>query len=296
MSAVGEGMQLRPRSLSEMLTVEGSGDVFWAAHPSRDKKWFFGGEAAARALLAAARTVAPERRPHAASFQYLRAGDATRPTEYRIDRQRDGGSFSVRAAEAWQDGELLLTASVSFQADEQGSFEHGPPTAERPPIVLPAPEDAYVGDGRFEEWRATMMRERDVHLVFDGPPARAAGLRHEVGEACQRVWYRSRSPLDDDPRTHAAGLTYLSDSLFLSVALGPHALTFGEAGLKYATLNHTIWFHAPARADEWILYDQSSPWAGGGRGMCHGRMYDSRGTLIATTIQEGLLRMRGGNL
>lgn len=294
MSVAQRGTALGSRSLAEMLTVEGTGDVFWSVHPSPDKKWFFGGEVAAQALLAAGRTVDEARRPHAASFQYLRAGDATRHTEYRVTRQRDGASFTARGVEAWQDGALLLTASVSFQTDEQGSFEHGPAVAQQPPVTPPDPATAYVGDERFEEWRATMMRDRSVELVFDGPPARAAGLRHEVGEARQRVWYRSQGPLDDDPRTHTAGLTYLSDSLFLSVALGPHGLTFGAPGLQYATLNHSIWFHAPARADQWVLYDQRSPWAGGARGLCEGRMYDADGALVATTVQEGLLRLREG--
>lgn len=292
MSVVHQEVEIRTRSLPEMLTVEGSGDVFWSAYPSRDKKWFFGGEVAAQALLASALTVDEARRPHAATFQYLRAGDATRRTEYRVERTRDGGTFSARTAQAWQDGELLLTASVSFQADEQGSFEHGPPAAELPHVALPAPEAAYVGDERFEEWRATVTGDRDVHLVFDGPPARAAGLRHEVGEARQRVWYRSRSPLQDDPRIHTAALAYLSDSLFLSVALGPHGVAFGEPGLQYATLNHSLWFHRPARADEWVLYDQNSPWASGGRALCQGRMYDAGGALVATVVQEGLVRMR----
>jgi acyl-CoA thioesterase II len=114
----------------------------------------------------------------------------------------------------------------------------------------------------------------------------------EVGVARQRVWYRSQFPLGDDPRYHAAALAYLSDSLFLSVALGPHGVTVGEPGLQYATLNHSIWFHEDARADDWVRYDQSSPWAGRGRALCHGRMYDGQGALVATTMQEGLLRMR----
>jgi acyl-CoA thioesterase-2 len=283
------------RTLPQMLALESVGDdVFLSAHPSIDKKWFFGGEVAAQALMAAGRATSSRRRVHSATFQYLRAGDATRRTEYRVVRLRDGGSFSSRAVEAWQGEELLLTASVSFHAVEQSPLQHQVAGDEAACMALPTFEEEYVGDEGFEQWRETVKRDRAVDIVFREPPARAAGMRGIAGPPRQRAWHRSPTWLGPDPLHHAAALTYVSDCLFLSVALGPHALAFGAPSLRYATLNHSIWFHRPARADEWFVYDQMSPWAAGGRGLCHGQIFDTGGALIATTVQEGLLRLRDG--
>jgi acyl-CoA thioesterase-2 len=89
----------------------------------------------------------------------------------------------------------------------------------------------------------------------------------------------------------AAALAYVSDILLLSTALGPHELTLQGGRLQFATIDHTIWFHSPINVDEWFLYDQESRWAGGGRALCRGEIFDSAGRLCASTMQEGLLRV-----
>ena len=281
------------RTLTEMLTLEQvAEDRFRSVHPSRGSTWFFGGEVAGHAILAAGATRDPERRVHHANFQYLRAGNATKPTDYRVRRELDGNSFSSRAVEAWQGEQLLLTASISFQVVDPDGFSHQIDPDDAAPFALPAPEERYQGDERFRNWHTSVTEDRDLEFVFVDPPVRVAGQRGEATAARQRSWTRVRSVLRDDPLLHAAALAYASDCLFLSAALGPHRIAYGDPNLKFATLNHTVWFHEPGRADEWFLYDQRSPWAGGSRGLCHGRIYDKAGTVLVSTAQEGLLRRR----
>ncbi|WP_157417665.1 acyl-CoA thioesterase [Nocardioides sp. Iso805N] len=290
----GEESVTALRSVPEMLALEPAGtDAFRSVHPSRSSTWFFGGEVAGQAFMAAALTCPDDRRAHVANFQFLRAGDATLRTDYRVTRVRDGGSYTSRAVEAWQGDELLLTASVSFHAEESGSLRHGWGGDASERVGLPAAHELYVGDDEFERWRAGVSAERGVEYLFEGPPVRVAGARGESVPASQRAWHRISAVGGDDLRLNEAALVYVSDCLFLSVALGPHGITYGTPGLQFATLNHSVWFHAPIRVGEWFCYDQRSPWAGGGRGLCRGEMYDERGVLLATTMQEGLLRLRG---
>lgn len=281
------------RTLRRILSLEGVGDdVYRSTHPSPDHRPFFGGEVAAHAVRAAGLTIDGDRPVHSASFHYLRAGDGTRHTHYRVQRLRDGASFSSRAVQAWQADELLLTASVSFQSAEEGAFSHETPPEGLKTFAPPTPGDEYVGDEAFANWHATVQRLRALDVTFREPPVRVAGARGETVPARHQIWYRSPEPLGPEPLIHAAALTYASDLFLLAVALGPHRVTYATPGIKFATLNHTIWFHRSAHADEWFLYDEESPWAGGSRALCRGRMYDSRGNLLATTMQEGLLRLR----
>lgn len=280
------------RTLAQILELEReTDDVFGSVHPSRHHRPFFGGEVAAHALRAAGLTVGLGRAVHSASFQYLRAGDGTRRTSYRVERLRDGGSFSSRAVQAWQGDDLLLTASVSFHEPEVGAFSHEVPPVDLKTFAAPAPGEEYVGDASFVSWHAEVERLRGLDITFRDPPVRVAGMRGEAVPARHQTWYRSPEVLSPEPLVHAAALTYASDLFLLAVALGPHRVTYETPGIKFATLNHTIWFHRQARADEWFLYDEESPWASGSRALCQGRMYDQQGNLLATTMQEGLLRL-----
>ncbi len=252
----------------------------------------FGGEVVAQALLAAGRTVPPDRAVHSAHAHFLRGGDPARPVTYRVEVLRDGGSFSTRRVEAEQGGQLIFQLSTSYQLPESG-FEHRPalPAAPDPSLLPPAAQafaDAHPDDLL---WLEDIESRRSLELRFPEELPRLATRQGRQVPPRQRVWLRVADRLPDDPQLHQAALAYASDLLLLSTALPPHRRVINDGGLRFASLDHTVWFHAPHRMDDWLLYEQESPWAGGGRALCHGQMFDRAGNLVASTVQEGLLRI-----
>ena len=132
-----------------------------------------------------------------------------------------------------------------------------------------------------------------MELRFPEELPRVATVRGEHREAVQRVWLRSAQPLPDDPLLHACAATYASDLLLLlSTALPPHGVVIDDPGVALASLDHAVWFHAPFRADDWLFYDQEGTWAGSSRALCRGSLFDRSGTLVASVVQEGLVRVR----
>ena len=263
-------------------------DLYRGQNPEARRPRMFGGHVASQALVAAARTVrgVPAHSLHA---YFLRAGQPGVPVLYRVERTRDGRSFSTRSVIAEQDGEAILQLSASFHSAEPG-YEHAEALADVPP-----PEQCTG----WEEWLEPMaerlppdvfaerMRERPIELRFVEPvdivnPA-PSGTR-------QRVWCRAAAALPDDPLIHRALLTYASDHTLLSVVMRPHGITFMSRGVMAASLDHALWFHREVRADDWLLYEQVSPVAFGGRGLALGRFYTRAGALIASVAQEGLVR------
>jgi acyl-CoA thioesterase-2 len=208
---------------------------------------------------------------------------------YRVERTRNGRSFSTRSVIAEQDGEAILQLSASFHNAEQG-FEHAEPMD-----AVPPPEECL----RWEDWLEPMeqhlpaqvfaerMRDRPIELRFVDPvnvvKPQPAGMR-------QRVWMRVASKLPDDPLIHRALATYASDHTLLSVVMRPHGVTFMSRGVMAASLDHTLWFHRDFRMDDWLLYDQVSPVAFGSRGLALGRFFTRDGVLVASVAQEGLVR------
>jgi acyl-CoA thioesterase II len=240
----------------------------------------FGGEVAGQALVAAARTVDPARTVHSLHAYFLRPGDPSRPILYQVDPIRDGKSFTTRRVLGIQHGEAIFTLSASFQVHEDGLHHQLPVLAAVPPEDLPAAEGV---PGR-EDWFARFP----IELRFpDGPPGVSGGA-----EPRQLTWMRSPEKLPDDPALHACAATYFSDLLLLSTALRPHQRVLGDPRLQMASLDHAVWFHAPFRADDWLCYQQEGPWAGGARALCRGYLFDRHGTLVATVMQEGLIRLR----
>ncbi|MGH8893480.1 MAG: acyl-CoA thioesterase, partial [Actinomycetes bacterium] len=249
----------------------------------------FGGQVASQALVAAARSTDGERELHSLHAYFLRPGDIAVPILYDVERTRDGRAFSLRRVVARQHGRPIFYMSASFQLPEKG-LEH----QDAPPEV-PAPEDCpELGDvlarisGRprddwDREWAALDVR-------YAGQP-RSDG--QDRGEPVSRVWIKAAGPLDDDPVLHAAVLAYASDLTLLSAAVLPHGTYIGDPRLQPASLDHAMWFHRPFRADSWLLYDQVSPSASGGRGLATGRIFTAGGDLAASVVQEGLLRLRG---
>jgi len=252
----------------------------------------FGGQVASQALVAAGRTVDPQRQVHSLHGYFVRPGDASEPIRYVVENIRDGRSFSVRRCTAEQHGKAISFMSASFHRHEEGLDHHAPP-----PRDVPPPEDLPTMDDRmaryperYEMW-SSVPRPIDVRYVGE-PGWVPAGER--PAEPRQRVWMRIDGKLPDDPLLHACLLAYASDLTLLDAVLAVHGEVWGPGGVIGASLDHALWFHRPFRADEWFLYDCWSPSASGARGLAAGRMITRDGRYIATAVQEGLLRRVGG--
>lgn len=267
-------------------------NLFRGTQPDTRLQRVFGGQVAAQALVAAARTVDPPKEVHSLHSYFLVGGDPTVPIVYDVERIRDGRSFSTRRVMARQHGRPIYYATLSFQVPEEG-FDH----QDRMPDVPPPGECPDLGEllanrspdrGEWlQEWAALELR-----WVGDSRPD---GGRLDSSEKPARVqiWIKVAGDLADDPLVHKAAFTYLSDLSLLGSALIPHGLPVSHPTLQSASLDHTIWFHRPLRADQWLLYDQHSPSASGARGLGIGRVFDESGRLVATVAQEGLIRRRG---
>jgi acyl-CoA thioesterase-2 len=264
-------------------------DIFRGVSPAQSPVRVFGGQVAGQALIAAGRTVPPERRVHSLHAYFIRPGDPSIPIVYEVDRIRDGRSFTTRRVTAIQRGKAIFALSASFQIDEPG-IDH----AEVMPDV-PAPEDlptfaerAAVLRDHVDGW-ASLPRPIDIRYVTEPPwLSRKDGPR----EARSQVWMRADGTLPDDQLLHVCVLTYSSDMTLLDAVLARHGVYWGLDEVSGASLDHALWFHRPFRADDWILYDCASPSASGARGLATGRFFSRDGTHIATVVQEGLLRVR----
>ncbi|MFD3423117.1 acyl-CoA thioesterase [Streptomyces decoyicus] len=262
----------------------------------------FGGQVAAQALVAAGRTVPEDRPPHSLHAYFLRPGDPGAPIVYTVDRIRDGRSFTTRRVVAVQHGQPIFHLSASFQVTEDG-LEHQEPMPPAPdPLELPTAAemlpryaDRFVDPGvaeRLLESRAAI----DLRYV-DAPPFGTVG---EVRDPRSQVWFRTQGKLDDDgeiprPLLDICLVTYVSDMTLLDSILLAHGRGGWAVGdVVGASLDHAMWFHRPPRADEWLLYDQESPTAQGGRGLGKGRIFTADGQLAVSVIQEGVIRVPRG--
>jgi acyl-CoA thioesterase-2 len=230
----------------------------------------YGGQVAGQALVAATRTVDRRLAVHSLHGYFVRPGNPLTPTLYDVERVRDGRSFATRRVTAIQQGKALFTMSASFHCSDAGPEHQEPGPSVSPPEAL-----AELVDGDFQEVHRAEWPDWDVRRI----PS-------DHGDPRQQVWLRHREPLPDDPVLHACALAYVSDMTLL----GCTRLIHPGQQLQMASLDHAVWFLRPFRADEWLLYDQNSPSAGFGRGLAHGRIFDRSGSLLATVVQEGLMR------
>ncbi len=267
-------------------------NIFRGFSPPEGRGRVFGGQVAAQALIAAGRTVDPERPVHSLHAYFLRPGDPTIPILYTVDRIRDGKSFTTRLVVAVQRGEAIFNLSAQFHRPEPG-LEHGRPMPDVPdPDELPSLAERIAAQQaagtQVNDW---MMRPRPIEMRYvDDPGPR--GFRDPRPEAYKHVWLRAAGDLGDDALLHSAVLTYASDMSLLDSITLPHEISW-EDGLMMASLDHCMWFHKPFRADEWMLYDQESPAAADSRGLAQGRIYTRDGVLAVSVMQEGLFRMIG---
>ncbi|ABK70661.1 acyl-CoA thioesterase II [Mycolicibacterium smegmatis] len=241
----------------------------------------FGGHVAGQSLVSAVRTVAPEFEVHSLHGYFLRPGDARAPAIYTVERIRDGGSFCTRRVSAIQHGETIFSMSASFQTDQSG-IEHQDAMPH-----APAPEECpgFRSGGAFDDAGFAQFAEWDVRIV---PRDRVQKIPGKASQ--QQVWFRHRDPMPDDHVLHICALAYMSDLTLLGSAQVNHLDV--RKHLMVASLDHAMWFMRPFRADEWLLYDQTSPSACGGRALTQGRIFNQYGELVAAVMQEGLTRYK----
>lgn len=260
----------------------------------------FGGQVFAQAVVAGVRTFPESSRFHYASAQFLRPADGHAPIRFHVEALRDGRAFAQRIVRAVQHDRVVLFAVVSGHVPEPG-YAHQTCRFEGP-----GPEDSPTAQEWFADWpehaRRTglMATELGLDLRFPTAPTRLAALRGQVTTPTQSVWMRSSEPLPDlpdgrpDPVLHAGALAYLSDLLLLSSSLGPHRRTMYDEGLQFATINHALWMHDEVRVDDWVRYEQVTPWMGHGTSMGRGELFAPDGRLVGSVGQEGLVRIVAG--
>lgn len=263
-------------------------DLFRGESRSIGSPQVFGGQVLAQALLAATRTV-NERLIHSLHAYFLRRGDVKAPIVYQVERSRDGGSFSSRRVSAIQHGEQILTMSASFQVPEPG-VEHQSTMPEVAPPESLEDHAAYIRRitpelppqlefflDRVRPWQFRPVEAKHPVVFTKLPPRR-------------HVWFRLDGELPDDEVLHRALLTYVTDYNLLEVSTQPH----GRPNLDFvmASVDHAIWFHRSLRVNDWLLYAVDSPSASGARGFSRGSIYSRDGRLVASTAQEGLVRLR----
>ncbi len=261
---------------------------------SEDPGWgiVYGGHVLGQALSAAQHTVSAERRVHSLHAYFLRPGDVKIPIVYDVDRSRDGTSFTTRRVTAIQNGEAIFNLAASFQTPEAG-FEHQDEMPRVPaPESVPTEQERLANEAhRFPEFmRGRALKPRPIEIRTIDEPDPLGGM---VGTAQRAVWFRAIHRLPDDlPGVHEALLAYASDASYLTTALRPHGASWLTPGMQIASIDHAVWFHAPFRADEFLLHVIHSPRASGGRGFVTGKIFARDGRLVASTAQEGLIRRR----
>ncbi|MGW1621987.1 acyl-CoA thioesterase [Streptomyces sp. NPDC002172] len=252
----------------------------------------FGGQVAAQALVAAGRTVPADRHAHSLHAYFLRPGDPGAPIVYTVERIRDGRSFTTRRAVAVQHGRPIFALSASFQLDEGGLDHQAPMPAAPDPATLPTSADRFRDYDHLDPAVVEKFLEAreaiDLRYVEEPP----FGKYGEPREPHSQVWFRTNGKLADDPLLHVVLATYVSDMTLLDSVLLAHGRGGWAVGdVVGASLDHAMWFHRPFRADEWLLYDQESPSAHGGRGLGQARIYTQDGSLAISVIQEGVVRV-----
>ncbi len=277
--------------LTALLNLERLEDNLFRGQ-SRDigTRYVFGGQVLGQALSAAQQTVDPRRVAHSLHGYFLRAGDIEAPIVYLVERLRDGHSFSARRVLAIQHGQPILNGSISFQVEESG-FEHQLGMPE-----VPSPDDLEPGAQVSAEELAQLPEKLQRWLTRRGPfEFRPVYPRDELRPAkrppFQQVWFRLGGRAPDDALLQRAMLAYASDFHLIGTATLPHGISYLSHEVQMASLDHALWFHRPFRVDEWLLYSCDSPSAQGARGLARGMIYARDGRLVASTAQEGLIRM-----
>ena len=249
----------------------------------------FGGQVLAQALLSATQTV-EDRNVHSLHAYFLRAGDPEAPIVYDVDRSRDGRSFTVRRVVAIQHGRPIFNMAASFQVEEDG-LEHQadmPSAPEPESIGSPAPLSAEQIAQIPQKLRRWFNRKGPFEFRY---AQQLDPLDPGKQPPSKQVWFRCRGVLPKNRALNCALLAYASDFHLIATSTLPHGVSFLQGNLQMASLDHAMWFHRPANISDWLLYACDSPSASGGRGLSRGQIFDQKGRLIASTAQEGLIRL-----
>ena len=271
---------------ASLLHFEPAADGGLVAPAAPDKgERVFGGQFLAQCLAATQATVRGDRDVNSLHGYFLRPGDVDSPVLIAVEHVRDGRSFSSRQAMATQHGKELFRLLVSFQVpDETPAYAAAMPQAPPPEEVTCTYDHFTLGQTNADAWHGS---DRPMDIRYINPPN--APLGTPVTEM-QLMWMRINEALPDAPSVHRAGLAYLSDSTLVDHIPLPHGLRWQDPHSGGTSLDHAMWFHQSARADEWLLFAQTVEATGGGRGLARGRFYTRRGALVATCLQEGLMR------
>ena len=290
--------------LVRLLTVTRDGeDAFTGAMQPGGVGRVFGGQVIAQALQAAQSTAPEGLEAHSLHAYFLRGGKEGVDIGYQTARDFDGRSFANRrvvASQSDEDGGTrpILNLTASFQRPEEG-LEHddapmpdvAPPEELESDMEVRARIAERAGERMGEAQRAIFLRPRPIDMRSCGP---LHWMNSEPSEPRAHSWFRTVAPLPDDAALHRAVIAYGSDYTLLGTSALPHGLSWMRGELVGASLDHAIWFHRPARADEWLLYATDSPWSGSGRGFNRGRIFNRAGELVASVAQEGMMRRRKG--
>lgn len=264
-------------------------NIFRGASRDIGSPQVFGGQVLGQALSAAQHTV-EGRTAHSLHGYFLRRGDINAPIIYDVDRSRDGGSFSNRRVVAIQHGRPILNLAASFQVPQEGlSHQAEMPDVPEPDGLkdltllaadvldtIPVKLRRFMTDQRPFEFRPVEQSDLD-------DPSRRPPYKH--------VWVRAVDTMPDGLALHQNLMAYVSDFELLTTATLPHALPFTRGNVILASLDHALWFHREFRMDEWLLYSMDSPNASGARGFARGQFFTREGVLVASTTQEGLIRV-----
>jgi acyl-CoA thioesterase-2 len=246
-----------------------------------DRPRVFGGQVAGQALVAAGRTVDAGKEVHSLHAYFLRPGDPSVPIIYEVDRIRDGKSFTTRRVVAIQHGEAIFNLQASFHRPETG-LDHQLDMPDSPP-----PETLPRADELEPPVPGRLWARQPIDIRYVGGPPWASD---PSPGGRQLVWIRAAGTLPDDPVLHTCVVAYASDYTLLGSSLLPHGRSYFRDDIMMASLDHAMWFHRPFRADEWLLYSQSSPSASGGRGLAMGAIFRQDGIHAVSVVQEGLIR------
>ena len=252
----------------------------------------YGGQVVAQALMAASKTVPADRLCHSLHSYFIRPGDPAEPIVYRVERDRDGATFTTRRIVAIQKGRAIFNMAASFQIEESG-FEHSFPMPDAPdPLTLQSEAEwaAIHADSAPEPFRTiwkTRDRPIDFRAVEESDP-----FKPTIHPPRTQHWCRTAAPVDVAPPLARALFAYASDMTMLDTALLPHAVAWTDKRLQVASLDHSIWFNATPDMNDWLLFDQDSPMAAGGRGVNRALVFSRTGAPIASVVQEGLIRRR----
>lgn len=248
----------------------------------------YGGQVLAQAVSAAVVTVDEDRILHSQHAYFLRPGDVRKPIVLEVERARDGGSFSSRRVVASQDGKPILVSSMSFQKASVGDdFQPVMPEVV-PPDSLPNERQLSLESGSLDEsFMITTGEDLDIRVVepvdWNNLVPRAPILQ---------AWMKTTAPVPDERRLHQALLTYMSDAYLVDVCLITHGRKYDDSNWQVASLDHGLWFHEPFRADEWLLHIVEAERTCGGRGLARGSFFAPDGRLVATSMQQSMIRRR----